>query len=110
MKFIIGTAPSATIELAGRTVRVDRASYDQILDEEDGDAVIGDVVSLDLALPLSRERAGKKHALLLTARELADLALRVIGHADAIERLHRRRPVRLRHRTQPASWQLHVWC
>jgi len=63
MKFVIGTSPNQFVELAGRRIRTDRASYDRILGEEQGDAVIGDVVSLDLALPLARERAGQKAML-----------------------------------------------
>lgn len=44
-------APPA-IELGGRSLRVRRARYFDILHEEQPDAVIGDVVSLDLALPI----------------------------------------------------------
>jgi hypothetical protein len=56
MKFVIGQDIENTIDLGGRRVRCDRASYDKILDEEQGDAIVGDVVSLDFALPWKRRR------------------------------------------------------
>jgi hypothetical protein len=56
MKFMIGDETSNTIDLGGRTVRCDRGSYDKILDEEGGDAIVGDVVSLDFSLPWKRRR------------------------------------------------------
>jgi FMN phosphatase YigB (HAD superfamily) len=49
-KFVIG-ATDASIELAGRRIFVDRPKYRRIIEEERPDIVIGDVFSLDLALP-----------------------------------------------------------
>jgi len=48
----------ASIQLAGRTIRVDRPLYRKVFDEEQPQMVIGDVFSLDLALPhvLRREK------------------------------------------------------
>lgn len=56
MKFMIAQDKDDTIELGGRTVRCDRGSYNSILDEEQGDAIVGDVVSLDFSLPWKRRR------------------------------------------------------
>lgn len=50
-KFTLGTEPRR-IEIQGVWVDVDRPHYEEILREEDPDYVIGDVFSLDLALPL----------------------------------------------------------
>lgn len=44
--------------LGGRRLHCDRPQYRAILERERADLVIGDVVSLDLALPLSLRRAG----------------------------------------------------
>ena len=49
-KFVLG-ATDEHLVLAGRPVRVDRPKYRAILAEERPDFVIGDVFSLDLALP-----------------------------------------------------------
>ncbi|MEO0649643.1 MAG: hypothetical protein AAFZ65_03050 [Planctomycetota bacterium] len=49
-KFVLG-ATDATITVAGRPVFVDRPSYRAIIEAEAPDLVIGDVFSLDLALP-----------------------------------------------------------
>jgi len=53
------TASATCDVLAGRALYVDRPKYRQVLEEERPDLVIGDVYSLDLALParLRRERA-----------------------------------------------------
>ncbi len=57
-KFVLtgGESPQ-TRTLAGRTVRIDRDHYRTILEEERPDVVIGDVFSLDLALPLCLREA-----------------------------------------------------
>jgi len=47
-----------TLQAAGRTVRVDRPLYRRVLEEEAPDLVIGDVFSLDLALPYWLEAKG----------------------------------------------------
>lgn len=70
MKFMIADDPRDTIELGGRTVRCDRPRYLEILREEQGDAVIGDVVSLDHALPWKLNRDGELDMrLLLVTRD-----------------------------------------
>lgn len=53
------TASAACEVLAGRALYVDRPKYRQVLEEERADLVIGDVYTLDLALPakLRREHA-----------------------------------------------------
>ena len=47
-------------------------------------------------LPVLRQRAGQEDALLLAARQLADLAVAKVGHADAGQRLGRPRRGRRR--------------
>ena len=37
--------------MAGRSIHVDRPKYRAVIEEEDPDLVVGDVFSLDLALP-----------------------------------------------------------
>ena len=49
-KFLLGPSDEHLV-LAGRRILVDRPKYRAILDEERPDLVIGDVYSLDLALP-----------------------------------------------------------
>lgn len=48
----------ATVEVGGRAVQVDRPQYRAILEQERPDAVVGDVFSLDLALPAWLRREG----------------------------------------------------
>lgn len=57
-KFILG-ATDEHLVLSGRRVIVDRPKYRAILAEERPDFVIGDVFSLDLALPHVMRRAGE---------------------------------------------------
>lgn len=57
-KFILG-ATDEHLVLSGRRVCVDRPKYRAILAEERPDFVIGDVYSLDLALPHVMRRAGE---------------------------------------------------
>lgn len=57
-KFILGPSEDHLV-LAGRKIRVDRPKYRTILAEERPDFVIGDVYSLDLALPHVMRRAGE---------------------------------------------------
>lgn len=66
-KFVIGPTDES-IELAGRRIYVDRPKYRRILEEERPDIVIGDVFSLDLALPSvmrKGEHAGAPRELVL---------------------------------------------
>ncbi|MDF1800158.1 MAG: hypothetical protein P1V81_13345 [Planctomycetota bacterium] len=60
-KFILG-ASDASIAVADRTIYVDRPSYLAVLEAEAPDLVIGDVFSLDLALPHVLRSAGAKGA------------------------------------------------
>ena len=55
-KFVIGPS-DASIQVAGRKIFVDRPKYRQIIADEQPDIVIGDVFSLDLALPHVMRRA-----------------------------------------------------
>jgi len=55
-KFQLGATPAA-LAAAGREMDVSRPTYEKILREERPDAVIGDVFSLDLALPLHLARS-----------------------------------------------------
>lgn len=65
-----------TIEVAGRTICVDRPKYLAVIEDENPDLVIGDVFSLDLALPhVLRER---KHP-----RAPSELVLRRHSHTPA---------------------------
>lgn len=57
-KFELGPSDDHLV-LAGRKIRVDRPKYRTILAEERPDFVIGDVYSLDLALPHVMRRAGE---------------------------------------------------
>lgn len=80
MKFVIGDDKDDVIELNGRTVRCDRASYTKILDEEQPDAIVGDVVSLDFALPWKRRRDLKLDTrFLLVVREYTPEWSRSLG-------------------------------
>ncbi len=51
-----------SIELAGRAIRVDRPLYRKVIEQERPQMVIGDVFSLDLALPHVLRRAGHAFA------------------------------------------------
>jgi phosphoglycolate phosphatase-like HAD superfamily hydrolase len=61
MKFLLGEEPRALpieASFGGRPIRLRRPHYARIIEEEQPDVVIGDVLSLDLALPAAlRERA-----------------------------------------------------
>lgn len=65
-----------TIEVAGRPIYVDRPMYALVIEEEDPDVIIGDVFSLDLALPHVLRRAGRSAAP-------SELILRRQGHTPA---------------------------
>jgi len=55
-KFVLGPRARGTLELGGTSFDLDRPSYEAILLDERPDAVVGDVFSLDLALPLALRR------------------------------------------------------
>ncbi len=56
-KFVLGPRARGTLDLGGTAIDIDRPSYEAILHDERPDAVVGDVFSLDLALPLALRRA-----------------------------------------------------
>jgi phosphoglycolate phosphatase-like HAD superfamily hydrolase len=60
-KFILGPSNDA-LEVAGRTIYLDRPQYRRVLEEEAPDLVIGDVFSLDLALPAAMRAADEPTA------------------------------------------------
>lgn len=93
-KFVLGPSEDG-FTLAGRRIRVDRPRYRAILAEERPDFVIGDVFSLDLALPHVMRRAGELSAELVLRRHphtprwvldtLADGAIdRVVEQLDGL--------------------------
>lgn len=49
---------NASIRVGGRDIRIDRPQYRRAIEEEDPDLIIGDVFSLDLALPHVMRRDG----------------------------------------------------
>src|SRR5262245_52870402 len=55
-KFVLAPGGGDTIEAGGLTVDVARPHYEAVLREERPDAVVGDVFSIDLALPLALKR------------------------------------------------------
>lgn len=59
-KWVLGD--DAAIEVAGRKILVDRPKYKAVIEEEDPDLVVGDVFSLDLALPHVMRSAGNAKA------------------------------------------------
>ncbi|MBN20408.1 MAG: hypothetical protein CL678_03895 [Bdellovibrionaceae bacterium] len=68
-KYELGNEPK-TMEVGSYFVEVDRPFYQKILDEEKPQAVIGDVFSLDLALPLTlAQQSGEEIDLFLRKRE-----------------------------------------
>lgn len=60
-KFILGPNDEA-LEVAGRRIFLDRPRYRKVLETEAPDLVIGDVFSLDLALPAAMRAAGESAA------------------------------------------------
>jgi hypothetical protein len=55
-KFVLAAGAGESIEIAGLAVDVARPDYARVLAEEAPDAVVGDVFSIDLALPLALKR------------------------------------------------------
>ncbi|MEZ5975416.1 MAG: hypothetical protein R3F33_06125 [Planctomycetota bacterium] len=64
-KFVLGPE-DRTWNLAGRTIQLDRPKYEAVLLEELPDFVIGDVFSLDLALPTRLRNSGRLSPALRT--------------------------------------------
>ena len=56
-KFELGAPARSRLELGAVRIDVDRPAYEAILVDEQPDAVVGDVFSLDLALPLALRRS-----------------------------------------------------
>jgi len=88
--------PERRVPLAFGDVAIEtaRPAYQRILEEERPDAVVGDVFSLDLALPLrlKRERADWRHLRVLwqlqpyTPRAMRELVARhAVGEVEEIE-------------------------
>jgi phosphoglycolate phosphatase-like HAD superfamily hydrolase len=64
LKFVVGESPAQVGESAthgGRAIRLRRPHYYEILQKERPDALIGDVLSLDLALPAALRDADPNH-------------------------------------------------
>lgn len=60
-KFILGDTDDH-LAIAGRKVWIDRPKYRAVIEAEDPDLIIGDVFSLDLALPAAMRAAGEAAA------------------------------------------------
>ena len=52
----------STMDYNGRSVAIDRPQYRQILEQEQPDLIVGDVLSLDLSLPLALRKNGESGA------------------------------------------------
>jgi len=61
-KFVLDETRSDPLALGALTVEVARPAYETVLRDEQPDAVVGDVFSLDLALPLALKRREKAFA------------------------------------------------
>jgi hypothetical protein len=55
-KFILAPGAGETLEVGGLSVDVARPDYARVLAEETPDAIVGDVFSIDLALPVALKR------------------------------------------------------
>ena len=55
-KFVLAPGPGDPLEVGGLRVDVERPHYEAVLREERPDAIVGDVFSLDIALPLALKR------------------------------------------------------
>lgn len=66
-KFILGPPAHDPLRLGPHMIDIDRPSYEAILVDERPDVIVGDVFSLDLALPLAlkRSRPGWEHVRLV---------------------------------------------
>jgi hypothetical protein len=89
-KFVLDPDASERIEVGEARIEIRRPHYEAILREEAPDAVVGDVFSLDLALPLAlrrREPSWRHVRLFWLAREYAPASLRrdIEGAAPEVE-------------------------
>lgn len=93
-KFVLSPEAGDPLEVGSLAVDVARPFYAQVLQEEAPDAVVGDVFSLDLALPLAlkRTRPGWKHVRLFwlvhpytTERMKREIARLAPGEVEAVE-------------------------
>jgi hypothetical protein len=78
-KHLLGPAGGDALEVGGARVEVGRPHYEAILREEAPDAIVGDVFSLDLALPLAlkrREPAWRGVRLFWLVRDYAPARMR----------------------------------
>jgi len=92
-KFVLGPTARGTFDLGGTAFEIDRPSYEAILVDERPDAIVGDVFSLDLALPLAfrRREPGWTHVRLFwlvhpyTPAWLMDVVRRHAPEVEPIE-------------------------
>ena len=78
-KHLLGPAGGDVLTLGGARIEVGRPHYEAILREEAPDAIVGDVFSLDLALPLAlkrREPAWRDVRLFWLVRDYAPARMR----------------------------------
>ena len=61
-KFILDSERSDPIDIGGVSIETARPFYEEALKDEVPDAIVGDVFSLDLALPLALKRRGEAFA------------------------------------------------
>lgn len=92
MKFVLDPERRAPLSLEGLAVETARPHYEAILREERPQGVVGDVFSLDLALPLALRRAGGDFAAMRLFWLLRDytppaLAAAVERAAPEVERI-----------------------
>jgi len=89
-KFVLDPAASEVLQLGSLAIESKRPFYEEILREEMPQAVVGDVFSLDLALPLMlkrREPAWRDVRLFWLARDYASAMMRsaLTAHAPEVE-------------------------
>jgi phosphoglycolate phosphatase-like HAD superfamily hydrolase len=91
-KFRLGSAPEI-IRVGDYEIDVDRPAYREILLEERPDVVVGDVFSLDLALPLELARRGILEKVRLALRRrpytpfwVTDFLVKADGRAQVLDR------------------------
>jgi hypothetical protein len=93
-KFVLDPERTDALAFGGVTIDVARPAYDAVLRDELPDAVVGDVFSLDLALPLALRRREKAFAHMqlfwlirdYTPRWLVDaLAPAIAGEVEMVE-------------------------
>jgi hypothetical protein len=89
-KFVLDPGASERLEVGEARVEIRRPHYEAILREEAPDAVVGDVFSLDLALPLAlrrRDPSWRRVRIFWLARDYAPASLRrdIEGAAPEVE-------------------------